>query len=441
MKPSPFNFFFPILDGRIVLGYNSYSGAIAEIEGENHPLVQDVLANPNATFAGQAAEYFQCLRDGGFLIPDAVDQRTALEMRARTDRLEGSVLTLTIAPTLACNFGCDYCFESRSSVRMSDETQTALLAFTDRHLYRADGLRLCWFGGEPTLCFPLIERLQQRFLELAEKHQVHLHPGQIITNGYLLDVAMAQRLRELGITRAQITLDGSQEMHDRRRKLHNGQGTFARIIDNLCAAAGILDIDVRINIDKDNVDCAPAAVTVLQERGVLDKVRVTFAPIFPSGAVCADIRDRCHDNAEFARILVRLYGQLAANGIEKIDRPQIASGGMCGAIADGYYSVGPNGYLFKCWEELSLDADRSIGSVFSETLSAAQQANCEAYQAWQPLALSGCRSCAHAPVCMGGCPARGLAQPDASQGVCPPWKYNLGDMLELAYRATMTAQT
>ncbi len=440
MKPSPYNLFFPILDGRIVLAYNTCSGAVAEIERENYPLVQDILAHPDRPREGQAAEFLECLRAGGFVIPDTLDQPASLRLKSRSDRLEGTTLALTVAPTLACNFACDYCFESRSGARMSEETQRALLAFADRRLYHAEGLRVCWFGGEPTLCFAMIEKLQQQLVELAARHKVKLHPCLIVTNGYLMDAAMATRLRELGVQQAQVTLDGPAPAHDRRRKLRNGQGTFERIVDNLSRTADILAVNVRINIDKDNVDSVHEVVALLHERGILGKVKVTFAPITPAGEACADIRERCHDNEDFARIMTRIYRRLAADGIEQISRPRVSSGGICGAVAEGYYVVSPTGLLFKCWEDLCDDAEKSIGSIFSDAASERQRANLEAYRAWQPLALADCGPCAYSPVCMGGCPARGRENPGASRGECATWRYNLGDMLEIAYAAAAAKQ-
>lgn len=438
MKPSPYNHFFEMPGGQVVLAYNAYSGSVAEIERENYPMVRDILAQPDAIYSGSAAEFLQCLHAGGFLIADGIDQTSALRVKARSDRLEGSVLTLTIAPTLACNFNCGYCFESRSSVRMSAETQDALLAFSDRHLYRANALRLCWFGGEPTLCFAMIEKLQQRFNELAQKHRVKQYPATIITNGYLMNGAMAKGLSELGITHAQVTLDGPERVHDRRRTLHGGKGTFQRIIDNLCAVAETLDISLRVNIDKENVDAASEVVELLRQRGLLGKVKITFAQITASGSVCSDIIERCHDSEEFAGVLTRIYRELHVAGLTQVRFPGLSSGAVCGAIAEGYFVVSPTGHLFKCWEDLSIDAQKSIGSVFTSEQTEEQKRNLERYRAWQPLALTGCRECGILPVCMGGCPARGLEQSQATTGSCSSWKYNLGEMLALAYATART---
>ena len=108
-------------------------------------------------------------------------------------RAGNTTFFLTIAPTLACNFGCDYCFENSQSHRMSESTQDTLLRFSDEHVRDAKQMLITWFGGEPTLCLDIIEKLQENFIELATKHRIALLPSSIITNGYLLDRPMAEQ--------------------------------------------------------------------------------------------------------------------------------------------------------------------------------------------------------------------------------------------------------
>jgi uncharacterized protein len=437
MKPSFYNHFFEIGDGRIVLAYNSYSGSLAEIGKENFPRVQQLLADPGSAAAPGDEEFLRCLKAGRFLIPDMVDQTATLKTITRSGRLEGTVLTLTIAPSLSCNFDCPYCFESRSNLRMSESTQEALVRFADHHLKRSRVLRVCWFGGEPTLCFSIIRRLQGQLLESAEKHRARAIPGAIITNGYLLDGVMAEQLKEMRISQAQVTIDGPAAVHDSRRRLRNGRGTFSRIIENLSETAAILSITVRINVDKDNVDSAYEVVEILQQKDILSKVKVTFAQVRSTANVCSDIRDRCYDPRGFARTLLEIHKRLLSRGINRVDLPRPLGGASCGALAEGYYVVSPTGHLFRCWEELSLDAEKSTGDLYSFAPTPEQRQNLEMYRSWNPFRLKDCRDCIILPICMGGCPLSGIRSESESTGVCTSWKYNLKEMLELAYTATM----
>ena len=442
MKPSPYNHFFPVPTNRVVLVYNAFNGALAEIEEENFPRVRQLLADPSLASELQDREFLSCLEAGGFLIPDPVDQAAVIRTTAKKLRKMGSIMGLTIAPTLACNFGCDYCFQARSNVRMSDTTQDALLAFCDRYLQHAEALRIWWFGGEPTICMSILERVQSRLLELADKHQAEVHPGEIISNGYLLDAAMARRLRELMITRAQVTIDGPQEVHDRRRKLANGDGTFQRILDNLNAIVDILEVNVRINIDKDNAEAACQVVETLKERGILSKVGVHFGHVLSAGAACADMRDRCFTDMDFSRTRIQIYERLRERGIYLIQNPTVrAAGASCAALAEGYFVIGPDGHMFRCWENLSLGPEKSIGSVHapSET-DERQRQNVEAYRNWDPFNMTECRNCDILPVCMGGCPALSMQLSGGRQGHCVPAKYHLGEMVTLSYRNKLSRE-
>ncbi len=433
MKPSRYNYFYE-LDNGVTLAFNSASGSLAEIEAEHISRIRHLIAHPDQARSDQDREFMEGLIAGEYLVGDAIDEAAILEAQANAHRHSTATLTLTIAPTLACNFNCEYCFEGQSAVRMSEETQKALLKFIDTKLYLSSKLLITWFGGEPTLCLPIIENLQQGLIDLAKKHQVEIEPASIISNGYLLDGNMARRLKRLGIAEVQVTLDGPPEIHDRRRRLRSGKGTFDRILDNMQETSDILDVGIRVNIDRDNADQACEVVEILRDRGLLSRVKVYFAQVQSAGDGCADIRDRCYGQEEFARSQVELYRRLMDKGIYHVEYPQASGGIICGALSNIAFVVSPTGHLFKCWEEISLDPAKSVGDIFSSELTDGQKANLAKFQTWNPFTLSDCRECDILPICMGGCPIHSIKHDSTTSGVCSPWKFNLGDMLEIRYQ-------
>jgi len=439
MKPSRYNHFFRLESGA-TLAFNAASGALAEIEPAHHDRIQELIRDSGSASSPQDREFLDALIEGGYLVPDGINEFLQLKTGSRSRRRQGTTLTVTVAPTLACNFNCDYCFESRSNIRMSEQTQRAFLRFCDRHLEQAERLRICWFGGEPTLTMSIVERLQTELINLGRKHQVDIIPASIITNGYLLDEAMARRLKSLGVGDAQVTLDGPEEVHDKRRKLHNGRGTYRRIVDNLVETTRILDIGVRINVDKDNAETACRVIEDLERAGVLPRVKTHFAQVTSSGVACANIRDRCFSEEEFSESMVTLYRRLFEKGVRKIEYPRVYGGVFCGAISERSFVVSPSGDLFKCWEELSLDPEKSVGSIFDDQRTDRQRKNLETYKRWDPFALAECKECDILPVCMGGCPVHAMRADVESRGVCSPWKFNLAEMLELRYRCEEGAE-
>jgi uncharacterized protein len=439
MKSSQFNHFFKLED-ETTLAFNSASGALAEMEKEDYPCIQNLLEHPDRAESVKEREFKDALIEGGYLVGDGVDEISSIKIKSQNNRIQGAVFTLTIAPTLACNFDCDYCFENQSSARMTREVEDSLIQFSEHQLSRSDKMRICWFGGEPTLCLPIIVRLENQLRELAEDQMVDILPSSIITNGYLLDGNMARQFMELGIAQAQITIDGPENIHDKRRKLRNGKGTFRQIINNLAETADILNIAIRINVDKGNVGSAHEVIEILEKKGILPKVKVGFAQVESTGTVCADVRDQCFCGDEFSRSQVGLYEKLIDVGYHHIAYPEVQGSGICGAICENAYSVAPNGLLFKCWEQLSLDPKNSVGDLFSTEPDKDQSHNLYRYRSWDPFQLSACRECDILPLCLGGCPVRGMEDEKAEKGTCSSWRYNLKEMLELKSRCESLIQ-
>ncbi len=436
MKPSRYNVFFRSKNGA-TLAFNSASAALAEILPENLPAIQRLLNQPDTVHSDEERAFRSALDEGRYLVPDQLDELTALKIRNRSQRFGNQTLMLTIAPTLACNFRCDYCFESQSAFRMDKATENAVLDFAAQRMGRSEELYVTWFGGEPTLCLETIERLQQGLRELAAEHQVSVRPSAIITNGWLLDAAMATRLKIAGVEEAQVTLDGPAEIHDSRRKLANGRGTYQRILENLKQIAGILQIGVRVNVDRLNIDSTRGILDDLRAHGLLDKVFLYFAQVTASTTVCADIRDRCLSTEEFSHSQISMYQKLIDSGFYQIEYPMLAPGGHCGADVDNAFVIGPNGDLFKCWEELSTDHSHTIGSVFQPEPNGPQLETLHTYMGWDPFERAGCRECEVFPICMGGCPRHAIHQADKTVGACCSWKYNLREMLSLRHQCEL----
>jgi uncharacterized protein len=85
-----------------------------------------------------------------------------------------------------------------------------------------------WYGGEPLLAIDTIDYLTQEFLKLCGDKVKYT--AAMVTNGYNLNKDNVNRLKKLKVKRVQITIDGPKIIHDERRKLSNGKGSFDKII-------------------------------------------------------------------------------------------------------------------------------------------------------------------------------------------------------------------
>jgi uncharacterized protein len=270
--------------------------------------------------------------------------------------------------------------------------------------------------------------------EAAAAAGAEVRPGEIITNGWLLDDEMARRLAAAGIREAQVTLDGPEPIHDARRRLPDGRGTYARILRGIEETAEHVKVTIRVNLDRRNEAAAPELLEDLDRRALLDRVWVYFAPVLEDVSGCAGTHGRCFASSEFPGKLAALHERLFAEGRVQVAYPEVAGGSACGADSVLSFVVGPDGSLFQCWEDLA-DPTASVGSVHAAEPEPWQRRNLERYLSWDPFEKSGCRECEVLPLCMGGCPRRAirLALPD--RGECCAWKHNLGPMLALRHRA------
>jgi len=432
MKASRYNHFLLAGNG-IGLAYNCLSGALIEIEPENYDRVRGLVGRPEEASNDEDRLFIHYLSEGGFLIDDGVDEIDRLEEQSRIRRRQKGTMTLTVAPTLACNFSCDYCFVDRSAARMDNNVQDHLVRFVEGRLPETDKLRVSWFGGEPTLCFSIVEKLQRKFNEAADHHDCEMSQVSVVTNGYLLDYKMGRRLRSLGCDLVQVTIDGPKRVHDARRKLSNGRGTFDTILNNLEQVCDLLTVRVRINIDQGNADTAAELIDELEDRGLLPKIKVYFAQVQSAGEICASASERCFDPRDFAQSLVQLHRYLIDRGHYRVESPRIIGGVYCGALTDNCYAVAPTGHWFRCRDRLSINPDNSNGDIFGTRPTEKQKSNTQKFKSWDPFRLDECRRCDILPLCMGGCPLQSESGREGSKTLCSPLKYNLADMLRLRY--------
>lgn len=336
-----------------------------------------------------------------FLVPRDWDEANNVELTVSRNRGSLEVLGLTIAPTLACNFGCKYCFERQLPKHtMDDRTEDRLLEFVKARSQSAELLEITWFGGEPLLALHRIESIC---------HRIHREVGiatnsQVITNGYLLSTPTIVSLRNLGITSYQITLDGLAKTHNARRPLLNGAGTFETIIRNI---ENLLNLDdkasvvVRVNVDSNNEREYHLIHDHLHRR--ISNPRVLVYPGFvdnytfacKSASLCALDRDT---RANF------YLDQYYKYGIHDAKLYSAATYRNCMARHTNSFVVGPRGELYKCLAALGVP-QMSIGNVNNPGPSITNRELLGRFlQGNDYLKDPACRECTLFPACEGGCP-------------------------------------
>ena len=407
--------------------YNSLSNTFAEVDAETARALEQIRADPEGyDFRRNPALLLQ-LRQAKVLVDDGEEEALldVIRLKKLLDTYDTLSLYLTIAPTLACNFRCTYCFErSRRPIHMDEETQSAVVDFI-RRFGRLQTLHLGWFGGEPLLRFDTMCRLTGMIRELGIPFSASL-----VTNGYLLEDPVIDQLGACKIELIQVTIDGPEEVHNRRRIHATGAGTYSTIVGNLERLVQKWHgrLSIRVNVDKSNMAAYGEIHRRLSRKFEGRNVGIHHGIVEDSPAENPDLPCEFsrEDEADFCIDLYRACGVTARSFYPK------PYGGCVATIRNGVV-VGPKGELYNCWHDVG-DENMVIGTIFDDkswdmSLLAKYTVGINMYD--DPR----CRDCFCLPVCDGGCPHFRLRRKyrGENRNTCMTFKDRLPEALEIHY--------
>ena len=290
-----------------------------------------------------------------------------------------------IFTTMNCNARCFYCYEAGWK-KSSMSEQTAL--DTARYIMAHRGgkpVRLDWFGGEPLVNIQAIDVIT----DYLRRQDVDFH-STMISNGYLFDEALVRRARDdWNLTEVQITLDGTEEIYNRRKAYVNPEGSpYQRVLRNigLLLDASIW-VNIRLNMDGGNEKDLYLLCGELAERFAgKPKFGVYLAPLVDH----AGIDPMCYSDVQKFRALCS-YAESKRIAIRKtLSRGFILN--SCIADSDSSTTVTPEGRLGRCNNCI----DGTIwGSIYSDGVDE------EVLRQWRERKPTeeACRTCAIYPQC------------------------------------------
>lgn len=223
---------------------------------------------------------------------------------------------------------------------------TAAFVAKQQAAHGKDMVTLLLFGGEPLLnlvgCTAVLEALAPLGLTAAE----------IVTNGVLLTPDVAARLRDAGLSRAQISFDGHRPHHDTVRVTRGGRATYDTILDNVATAVeAVPDLawNFRVNVSHRNLEGLPDLIADLSDIPLrASDVTLHLALIDDTGLGYNNDLGYDHDLAD---VFAGLNRQAIAAGM-RVPFSQLLTacpycslpGGAGGAV------VNADGALYSCWE-------------------------------------------------------------------------------------------
>ena len=172
------------------------------------------------------------------------------------DTRDNEEIQLFYVITYKCNFNCSYCYQDGYDKKKPDFNKDTIDSFFDYILKSFPGRKkyITLFGGEPLLYSENHIKQVEYFVHRSRKNNIDL---SVVTNGYYLEKYIPL-LKETNIREIQVTLDGTKEVHNKRRFIYKGKDTFEKISKGIdLALQHQLPVNLRMVIDKDNIEDLP----------------------------------------------------------------------------------------------------------------------------------------------------------------------------------------
>lgn len=369
------------------------------------------------------------------------EQQLLLSLRNKVREYERSLQkNFSICPTYSCNFQCAYCFEKPNPKKEATLVDLpALFRGLDlfaEYLNLAKKPALVLYGGEPLLKknFHLIHNI----LETGTKKGFQF---SVVSNGYHLDYFMdlLKKHRD-NLIYTQVTIDGPEDIHNSRRQLAGGDGTFKKIMANVHAALKTgIPIHIRTNVDVENIPSIPQLGKTIRSKG-LHKFEYFSAYLATVADSCGlNIKDLLMEDQLIIKYkklketpeniknlsifdestLFSLLSHLDAVIIKKNDMV-LPNFRFCEATQGKNFVFGADGFIYPCFKSMG-NKKSAIGrfipgfQIYGDRLDQWLQRDI--------INLKKCSQCSYATICGGGCAYEMLLKHDTlMEPNCPPVK-------------------
>lgn len=376
---------------------NGLNRSIIDLSKEDYELLKN---NPDALLEKPGCDQaIKTLIELGVIVPAVEDEIEKGQKWFKKINTERSHFRTTILPTYMCNLACPYCVEEGvKEPNFMDTLNAASVSQWMERIIEQDNcsdLTMTFYGGEPLLNLPAVLMISRYMQKVAEKRNMRISNG-MITNGVKLTKDVARQLKEVGLTKVKITLDGYKDVHDKYRKTMGNRGSFDTIMENIHNTLGMFDLRIGANYDEGNFESIKELLLYLKSEGYQEYIsEVSLKPIMSTlgqkyGAdtactACAMSEQDIHKIADINEFAARL-------GFKVYDRSQV---GPCPAITYHNYIVDPDGYIYKCPGFVG-HKEHAIGTIWSGIA--------DVKDAFRNLELDDkCKTCSHLPTCAGGC--------------------------------------
>lgn len=358
----------------------------------------------------------------GFIVGEKNDTYIVPSMRSvpPPKQIRKDVLTAPIrvfdSYTRRCNFQCEHCYFTSSAFvkekrRTIEQTKNII-----RKFYEAGTMEWRFTGGEALIQIDLFEAI-------AAAKCYGMNVG-IYSNGWWVD-SIAQKVFASGINEVVLSLEGTPEINDKRRR----KGGYEKVIEtieriythNTEHPDRVIQGIIAAAIGRDNVQDVP----FLARLAAKYKFNINFMPLKPSGRARYTLSDEMLNPQEYMvfaktvqtlreeeaikksgiKIILKYKDLFCGSYEDKSDKPFPFNYAECGALTK-YISMMPDGQVFSCPFILDVDpTGKYLGPNMINTSveEAWNNPNFEAYRAADKIVCTDCRF--YMKQCRGKCRA------------------------------------
>lgn len=427
-QTSRFTFSIPAASGPLL--YNAANGAVLQLRGTDATATATLLSGSTRIVEKGVlpSSLERDLLGSGMLVPLDCDELKPIRERYWRARAE-TPIALTITTTMDCNLGCYYCYEERSGAKLQARDIPAIVDLAESRLLASGkkSLHVDWYGGEPLLNADFLAGASCALQELCLQLRVH-YSASIISNGTLWPDDPGSFVHEHRIRQVQISFDGLRAHHDKRRRYRSGRAPSADA-SSFDRAVALVDqllyhvrVDVRFNMDRNNVGDLPGFLALMRERGWFDRpfpVVVQPARLAAYSEHSSFMRksELSADEYDEWRSFVRdsVGGEVGVEESEAPDGFPFPRTSVCAALANDSVVVGAEGALYRCGLQVG-EKQRTVGALAVDAATSTrllpimQEPSQDAawWDAFDPTLQPKCSRCSFLPICWSGCPKKHL---------------------------------
>jgi uncharacterized protein len=359
------------------------------------------------------------------------------------DNRDNDEIQLFFVPNYSCNFACSYCYQDEyapSKGALNNKIIDSFFAYIQKE-FAGKRKYITVFGGEPLLNSPVQKEIISYLITQANAAKTDIC---FVTNGYTLagyiDILKQGHIREI-----QITLDGTAKIHNSRRFLKGGAGTFDKITEGVDACiANNLTVNLRMVIDRQNIENLSDLAQFAIDKGW------TSSPLFKTQIGRNYELHHCQSAADKLFSRVSLYEKLFAltnkhPHILEFYKPAYSITKFLsenGSLPDPLFDSCPacktewafdyTGHIYPCTATVG-KADESLGTFYPEIKKHDELVN--HWEMRDITSIPECKECSVQLACGGGC---GSVAKNKNGTVCSTDCRPVKELLELGFSQYFT---